>query len=450
MKKYFISFLLVLLGQTGFAFDIVYPKKSEVTINSPTTFFIGSSKEPLTINGKSVQIHPSSGFAYFTDLKNGKNTFELKTENETKIYTINRPPNTAKLYNCPPKLTEYPKPVWIKNETENAPLRSTPVDAGINRLAHLQKDVELIADGEIAGFYRIDLGNKKGYISKNSVKPISASLYGTVKSYEFVNDKEFYKYVFHLSKRVPFEITEGENFSINFYNIKNSENETYTFEFPYALLAGTKKIYGYDGQYDGNDFILRIRKPLKINSKHPLKGIKITIDAGHGGNEYGAIGCLGDKEKDVVLKIAKNLEQELISLGANVIMTRDDDTYMNLYNRVKKANDNDTAIFISIHANALPDNLNPLTHRGTSVYYYYPQAKELAGNILVAMNTDLKTQNDKIRQESFAVVRNTSALSILIETAYLINPDDNAMLIDENFQINCAKSIAKGIENYLK
>ena len=65
------------------------------------------------------------------------------------------------------------------------------------------------------------------------------------------------------------------------------------------------------------------------------------------------------------------------------------------------------------------------------------------------MNKQLETQNDNIRQGSLALVRNTNALSILIETAYLINPEDNAMLIDPNFQKRCAKAIADGIEDFL-
>ena len=64
------------------------------------------------------------------------------------------------------------------------------------------------------------------------------------------------------------------------------------------------------------------------------------------------------------------------------------------------------------------------------------------------MTTKLGLNNDKVRQASFALVRNTNALSILIETAYLINPSDNARLISEDFQIECAKSIADGLEKY--
>lgn len=64
------------------------------------------------------------------------------------------------------------------------------------------------------------------------------------------------------------------------------------------------------------------------------------------------------------------------------------------------------------------------------------------------MTTQAGTNNDKVRQGSLALVRNTNALSILIEVAYMINPEDNAKLIDTAFQQQCAKSIADGIEKY--
>ena len=107
-------------------------------------------------------------------------------------------------------------------------------------------------------------------------------------------------------------------------------------------------------------------------------------------------------------------------------------------------------IFISIHGNAVPDSLNPNENSGTSIYYYYPQAKPLADAVLKSMVSGLPFKDDKVRQRSFAVVRNTNALSILIEVGYLINPSDNSYLIDEEIQKQTAKQIAAGIEKFLK
>ena len=81
--------------------------------------------------------------------------------------------------------------------------------------------------------------------------------------------------------------------------------------------------------------------------------------------------------------------------------------------------------------------------------YYYNQAKPLAESILSEMTTQLGTQNDKVRQGSLALVRPTASVSVLIEVAYMINPDDYTLLTDKDFQAKCAKSIADGVEKYL-
>ncbi len=454
MKKLFYLLFVLLICRPVFAFDVVYPHKQNVTINSPSTFFIGSSnpKETLTVNGASVTVHPSGGFAYVVVLEEGENKFVLQSGNELKTFIINRPKKVTGGVYVPPKLIEYEARRKFLTSVDNAPLRTTPVDAGINRMSHFQEDIPLIIDGEKSNFYRVVLGeNKKAWISKTNVKAFEGYLNSPaeVKSYETIEDNDYFKFIFHLDKKTPFEIIEGETFYLKFYNVKDCPDNTYVFSFPYSESSGTQKIIGYSGFYDGDDFVFKIRKFPAIEKKHPLKNITIAVDAGHGGRESGAIGCCGDKEKDITLAISKELEQELKARGAKVVMTRKDDSYVGLRERVDIANENDAMFLISIHGNSLPDSADPNKHRGTSIYFYYNQAKLLAANVLVSMNKQLGTQNDNIRQGSLALVRNTNALSILIEVAYLINPEDNAMLIDPKFRKKCAKAIADGIKNYL-
>src|SRR3990167_11272953 len=84
-----------------------------------------------------------------------------------------------------------------------------------------------------------------------------------------------------------------------------------------------------------------------------LKIKRIVIDAGHGGKDSGAVGKKGLKEKDVVLKIAKGLKETLSKeTGAEIFMTRDDDTFIPLEERTAIANTKEADIFISVHANA--------------------------------------------------------------------------------------------------
>ena len=452
MKKYILLLGLILSANSCLAFNIVYPKSNETTINSNSTFFIGSSDKPLKVNGQEVPLHKTGAFAYVVNLENGSNTFTLQTDDEKQVFVINKPIINTEC-NLPLQFFKYPKIKSVYVTTENAPLRSTPIDAGINRISHLQRNIALQTDGEKGGFYRILLGEKQyGWIAKTNVKQFSnfEITPASISGYDYVDNEEYFTFIFHLDKRVPFEIVEKDPFLIKFYNIKNEENGVYTMNLSLNEMLNGKKLLGYSGEYQGNDFVLKIRKPVQINPKKPLKNIKIAIDAGHGGNEFGAIGCLGDKEKDINLSIAKFLETDLKKRGAKVIMTRNDNSYIGLKNRVDIANQEDAVVFISIHCNALPDEADPNKNSGTSIYYYYNQAKPLADEIMNSVTNELGINNDKVRQGSLAVVRNTNALSLLIETSYIINPQDNANLINIDFQKQYAKAITNALEDYFK
>lgn len=452
MKKYILLLGLILSANSCLAFNVVYPKSNETTINSNSTFFIGSSDKPLKVNGQEVPLHKTGAFAYVVKLENGSNTFTLQTDDEKQVFVINKPIINTEC-NLPLQFFKYPKIKSVYVTTENAPLRSTPIDTGINRIAHLQRNIALQTDGEKGGFYRVLLGEKQyGWIAKTNVKQFSnfEITPASISGYDYVDNEEYFTFIFHLDKRVPFEIVEKDPFLIKFYNIKNEENGVYTMDLPLNEMLNGKKLLGYSGEYQGNDFVLKIRKPVQINPKKSLKNIKIAIDAGHGGNEFGAIGCLGNKEKDINLSIAKFLETDLKKRGAKVIMTRNDDSYIGLKNRVDIANQEDAIVFISIHCNALPDGADPNKNSGTSIYYYYNQAKPLADEIMNSVTNELGINNDKVRQGSLAVVRNTNALSLLIETSYIINPQDNANLINIDFQKQYAKAITNALEDYFK
>ena len=82
MKRMILLMGLLLAANQAFALDVVYPKKNDVTINANSTFFIGSSDKPLTINGLEVPLHPTGAFAYVVNLKNGSNNFVLQSGEE--------------------------------------------------------------------------------------------------------------------------------------------------------------------------------------------------------------------------------------------------------------------------------------------------------------------------------------------------------------------------------
>lgn len=459
MKKHLLLILIwfVCCGRV-WALDIVYPKKNPCTINAVSTFFIGSAapSDVLKINDTEVKISPIGAFAQMVPLKTGVNNFKITSGADIVNFVIERPQHFALgATKTAPKLIEYPVMNNFYVQTENAPLRMTPVSSGINRLSHLPKNMQLLINGEKGDFYRVYLNSKlSGWIAKSNVeqrepKKVEKSQNERVKLIEIKTkeEKDYCLYEFELDRKTPFILKEqGEKeggLNLQLFNIDGQEDSTYCLNVP------MKKLIGYDAYYDKDKFILKVRKIPEINSEKPLKNITIAVDAGHGGTEFGAIGCCGDKEKDINLAIAKALKQELEKHGAKVVMTRVNDTNVSLEDRVEFAKDKNAALLISIHANAIPDGLDPIKNKGTSIYYYHNQAKALADSILSSMTTQLGTQNDKVRQGSLALVRPTSSISVLIEVAYIINPEDYALLLDKEFRSNCAKAITDGVEKYI-
>lgn len=487
MKRIILgAIFIIFINIKAFALEIVYPKTNPVKINAASTFFIGSTKpdDKLTINGITVPVSKIGAFAQSVPLQYGINKFEIVSKSSNPMlskldaveerikkhditscidkkvinFVIERPQPVASTY-TPPVLVEYPvMSFYVK--TDKAPLRMTPVDSGINRLVHLPKDMRLAVNGEKGDFYRVYLNSKLcGWIAKSDVSQTQgANLAQTVSiiSSKTSENDEFNIYEYQLDAQTPFVVKEENGLTLQLFNVNISSGSIYPtaqqqeiVDNTYVLNLPVKKLFGYDAYFEDNKFVLKVRKVPQICVNKPLKDIVIALDAGHGGKEFGAIGGCGDKEKDINLAITKKLQHELDKRGAKVIMTRDEDVNLSLVDRVKIAKEKNAALLISVHANALPDEADPVKNKGTSVFYYHNQAKTLAQSILDSMTIQLCTQNDKVKQASLALVRPTSSVSVLIEVAYIINPDDYALLLDKNFQEKCAKAIADGIENYL-
>ncbi|MBR1461179.1 N-acetylmuramoyl-L-alanine amidase [bacterium] len=449
MKKIIliIGVLGVVLFNRAYALQIVYPGSNNAKINSPLTAFIGNETktQSLKINGEAVKIHPSGGFKHAVKLKYGENIFNITNGIETKTYKITRPYANNNADNDTVQTT-YNTPIIIITTKDNTPLRSTPTDTGLNRLQHLQTGICLKAVGEYKSFYKVQLARDDyAWISKSNTERYenSTAAPAIILSKEHIRGEKYDIYKFTLNKKVPYVLSEVNNgYDFTIYGL---DGDIYPFNRYEQHINADKKKFGYSANYTDNNTLT-----VKINKFIPeIKNITITIDAGHGGSEKGTTGCLGDKEKDFNLKVAQKLEKKLKALGANTVMTRTDDTFIGLQDRIKVANDNNSQLFISIHANALPDSLLDRDTTGTEVYYFYPQAKDFAQKILSSINEKTGNSGGKIKAESFAVVRNTNAVSILLETGYMINPEENSKLITDEYQEKITDGIVKGIERFL-
>ena len=223
-----------------------------------------------------------------------------------------------------------------------------------------------------------------------------------------------------------------------------------------------------------------------------VRMVTIALDPGHGGEDPGAIGANGSREKDIVLAVAKRLKARLEQLpNTRVMLTRDGDYFVPLGQRVQKARKVQADLFVSIHADAW---ISP-TARGSSVFVlsekgasssaarwlandqnkadlvgganFAVQDKQIA-SVLFDLSTTAQINDSlklgkavlseigginrlhkaSVEQAGFAVLKAPDIPSILVETAFISNPQEEAKLRDESYQNQLAEAITNGIKRY--
>ncbi len=221
-----------------------------------------------------------------------------------------------------------------------------------------------------------------------------------------------------------------------------------------------------------------------------LKINRIVVDAGHGGHDSGTLGPGGIQEKDVVLDVALRLGKLLKQrLGADVIYTRDDDTFIPLETRTAIANKAQADLFLSVHANSSPD----ASARGVETYYLnfttsadalevaarenavsaesihqlsdlvkkitlqdkIAESREFAADIEGSLYAGLETGNaglkDRgVKKAPFVVLIGANMPSILAEISFLTNPDDATQLRESAYKQRIAESLYKGVARYVR
>lgn len=213
------------------------------------------------------------------------------------------------------------------------------------------------------------------------------------------------------------------------------------------------QFWGFSANYEGNDLVVRLRRPPALWAQSPLAGRTVTIDPGHGGTQKGGAGSLRVPEKNLVLPIALRVATLLRAQGATVNLTRTADTTLGLYERGLSAEQSRSDLLVSIHANALPDGRNPRGIRGPEVYFTHSQAQPLAQSILAQLRSrlpELGPGRGLMPGANLALTRPTAQISLLVETAYLTDPDNLRALMSADGQERFAGAIAQGIVDFYR
>ena len=169
MRALLVLFFTFILGiNSVFAYELVLPKEKKSIVNTNYAFFVGKAgkSEEISINDEKIYIAPNGAFAYTVKLKDGENRIVMKSNFNTQVYRIYK---ESVEQNVKPELIEL-VPQLYQVKKDNTPLRSTPVDFGMNRISHLFEGTNILIDGKKGDFYRVFLSkNKEAWIKKDAV-----------------------------------------------------------------------------------------------------------------------------------------------------------------------------------------------------------------------------------------------------------------------------------------
>lgn len=184
----------------------------------------------------------------------------------------------------------------------------------------------------------------------------------------------------------------------------------------------------------------------------PLNGIKIMLDAGHGGSAPGAVGPLGAglSEKMLTLSIADKLRMKLESLGATVVTTRSTDSSLELEERLQMSRKTRPDLFLSIHLNSMDTTTDGNKVGGVVSLYREQNGKELAELLYKNYANDLFRKESGVRAQNLYVCRGYWTPSVLLECGFICNPNEFEWMLEPDNQSAIANSVTKSILQYFE
>jgi N-acetylmuramoyl-L-alanine amidase len=373
-----------------------------------------------------------------------------------------------------------PKNIQVAEVTAIAADARTGASTDFSRLTPLPKGVKAIVTGKQGDWLRLDYG---GWVRNSMTKLEDAetpppSIVRSINTKVIASNQSsdpnniWTEVTIPLEVPVPLAINQGDRtFSLTLYNVTAQTDtiliapdsiisklewvQTDPEKVTYTISLKTKQQWGYKVRYQGTNLILSLKHPplvssVSLDNSQPLQGVKILIDAGHGSNEdLGSRGPTGYPEKDVTLITSKLFQTELQNRGAKVIMTRTDDADIMLAPRVEKIEQEEPTLAISIHYNALPDDGDALNTSGVGAFWYNPQAQDFAKFINAYITKKLNRRDYGVYWNNLALIRPTTAPSVLLELGFMINPVEFEWIINPQQQKLLAQTLADGVTEWI-
>jgi N-acetylmuramoyl-L-alanine amidase len=335
------------------------------------------------------------------------------------------------------------------------------------KLGYLDTLVQLHITGKIGDSYRVQLADaQQAYIAKQNVRLLNGVHFAPVSLSANMNESvdEQYDYLaIGLEKKLPYSSTtqiDPNRISVRIYGASSNTNwiiqkqavqeikNTWYEQISKDVLQINidlqhAQLWGYDVYYRGSTLIIKIKhQPKNVD----ISKLTIGIDAGHGGSNVGADGIAGTLERNVALSMSLKLKAELEKLGTKVIMTRTTDTSFSNLARLKFMKVQNPDLLVSIHCNSSD---NPMV-QGNSTYYKHISFRPLSQDVHTEILKLGMADYGNVGNFNFFFSSPTEYPSVLVETAFLSNPEDEERIMQDSFQQQMVDAILKGIKVFLK
>ncbi|MCJ1908724.1 SH3 domain-containing protein [Planococcus ruber] len=193
-----------------------------------------------------------------------------------------------------------------------------------------------------------------------------------------------------------------------------------------------------------NETVQQEKKEKPDRKAGTLEGLTIVIDPGHGGNDGGTVGARDTEEKDLTLKTAETLTHHLRSAGAEVVLTRQSDVYVDLRKRVSTGHQVAADAFISLHYDATNDS----SVSGFTTYYLHDYQEPLAEYINAGLGKKVELRDRGVQPGNYLVLRENRQPAVLVELGFLSNFNDERIVSTSKFRDQAALGLYNGIIHY--
>lgn len=433
-----------------------------------------------TVNGQQVHVYNTGTFGIPVELAKGDNTIriDLKKGSESRSEEIKvvfdpesrgkgqRPPMPPADPNAPMQNTLYERLMYGMTIPGAYLQYGTGSDRlGGSKMGYLEPGITLKIVGQYNDLYKVRLSeNKWAYIPMEYVAPTAKETkIVNTNNMSISNEGKTDRVSISFPDRLPYYVwsqLDPTIINVDIYGAMNNSNwishrrdlemiDYVNFEqvesdlFRIVIKLKEKYSWGYAVRYVGNT--------LQIDVKHSpepsIKGMKIGLDAGHGGpGSLGAVGFTGLKESDVNLDIVRRIRKILEGKGAIVVLSRAEDVEVSMADRRKTFTKEDVDLMISIHNNAGGGPYKPM---GTSTYYKYITNRELAGCLLDRM-MELGFPNfGLVGNFNFGLGMPTEYPNALVEGLFMSSLPDEEFLASESGRQKIAEKVVLGLEDYL-